>query len=218
MASLAGMVGLASAVPERPWERFGGINHISNFTRSGVLSMSALISHGWLETDGAMADPLATPPTASMRARGQAARTSSCCLTSRASTSRRRRASRCRPAIATISARSTASSGRSWPKHRRADLVCGIQRVHRSVGTLLWPVHVLCHAYRRGAGHARPAASRCRCGYDTFTLYPAYKRLSQRRAIPAGRRHRAFRRSQGHGRHKRYPAGQILSRSGAAHD
>ena len=64
MASLAGIVGLASAVPEHPWERFENVNYISNFTRSGVLSMSALISHGWLETDGAMADPLATPPAA----------------------------------------------------------------------------------------------------------------------------------------------------------
>jgi hypothetical protein len=56
--SLAGIVGLASMVPEEPWEPFSGVNHISNFARSGVLSVSELMNHGWLEADAAVADRL----------------------------------------------------------------------------------------------------------------------------------------------------------------
>lgn len=46
---LAAMIAVASAVPERPWEPFGGTNHVSNFTRSGVFSVAELLSHGWFE-------------------------------------------------------------------------------------------------------------------------------------------------------------------------
>jgi sulfatase-like protein len=59
--SLAAMAGLASMVPEEPWEPFSGVNHISNFARSGVLSVSELMSHGWLEADAAVADRLKLP-------------------------------------------------------------------------------------------------------------------------------------------------------------
>ena len=44
--SLAGMAGLASMVPEEPWEPFSGVNHISNFARSGVVAVSELMGHG----------------------------------------------------------------------------------------------------------------------------------------------------------------------------
>jgi hypothetical protein len=56
--SLAAMAALASMVPEQPWEPFSGVNHISNFARSGVISVSELMSHGWLEADAAVADRL----------------------------------------------------------------------------------------------------------------------------------------------------------------
>jgi hypothetical protein len=57
-ASLAGMMAFAGAVPEQPWEPFQGVNHISNFVRSGVLSVSELVTHGWLEADAAVPDRL----------------------------------------------------------------------------------------------------------------------------------------------------------------
>jgi phosphoglycerol transferase MdoB-like AlkP superfamily enzyme len=47
----AALTGLASMTPEQPWEPFSGINHISNFVRSAVVSVSELITHGWLESD-----------------------------------------------------------------------------------------------------------------------------------------------------------------------
>jgi hypothetical protein len=55
---LAGIVGLSSAVPEEPWEPFQGVNHLSNFARSGVLSVSELMTHGFLESDSAVADSI----------------------------------------------------------------------------------------------------------------------------------------------------------------
>jgi hypothetical protein len=54
---LAGLITLSSAYPEQPWEPFQGVNHVSNFARSGVLSVSELSSKGWLEFDTAIANP-----------------------------------------------------------------------------------------------------------------------------------------------------------------
>jgi len=56
-ACLVGLVGLSSGFPEQPWEPFQGVNHVSNFARSGVLSVSELTSKGWLEFDAAIANP-----------------------------------------------------------------------------------------------------------------------------------------------------------------
>jgi phosphoglycerol transferase MdoB-like AlkP superfamily enzyme len=55
---LAAMIALATVVPEEPWEPFSGVNHLSNFARSGVLSISELMSHGWLEADAAVSDQM----------------------------------------------------------------------------------------------------------------------------------------------------------------
>lgn len=55
---LVATVGLASRVPEQPWEPFSGVNHVSNFARSAVLSVSELMGHGWLEADAAVTDHL----------------------------------------------------------------------------------------------------------------------------------------------------------------
>jgi len=57
-ACLGGMVVFAGAVPEQPWEPFQGVNHISNFMRSAVLSVSELAAHGWFEADALVTDQL----------------------------------------------------------------------------------------------------------------------------------------------------------------
>src|SRR4029079_12919255 len=49
-------------VPEEPYEPFQGVNHISNFSRSGVLSVSELMTHGFLESDASVADRLKLLP------------------------------------------------------------------------------------------------------------------------------------------------------------
>jgi len=50
-ACLAALTGLSLAVPEQPWEPFQGVNHVSNFVRSGVTAVSELFSQGWLDAD-----------------------------------------------------------------------------------------------------------------------------------------------------------------------
>lgn len=49
---LASAIAMSLAVPEQPWEPFQHVNHVSNFTRSGVLSVSELSMKGWIEADG----------------------------------------------------------------------------------------------------------------------------------------------------------------------
>ncbi len=48
---LGAIVGVARLYPEQPWEPFQGVNHVSNFTRSGVTQVSYLLAHSWIETD-----------------------------------------------------------------------------------------------------------------------------------------------------------------------
>lgn len=48
---LACIAGLSLAVPEQPSESFQGVNHVSNFSRSGILAMSELMTKGWIEID-----------------------------------------------------------------------------------------------------------------------------------------------------------------------
>src|SRR3981081_375927 len=62
-ACLVALAGLSLAVPEEPWEPFQGVNHLSNFVRSGVTDATELFTHGWLEADaaGARHSGLATP-------------------------------------------------------------------------------------------------------------------------------------------------------------
>ena len=96
-ATAALIAAMAVASPEQAWEPFQGVNHISSLARSGVVAVSRLASRGCHQ-----ARP-ATP-----RPNG---RTSSCCSTSRASTSPLRLISRCRQDIPTTSSPSTASNG-----------------------------------------------------------------------------------------------------------
>jgi hypothetical protein len=58
-------------VPEEPWEPFQGTNHISNFARSGVLSVFELMTHGFLESDSAVADRFKLLPDATCQPAAQ---------------------------------------------------------------------------------------------------------------------------------------------------
>ena len=48
---IAGITLLSTMFPERTLEPFQGVNHISNLARSGVVSISHLTAHGWIEAD-----------------------------------------------------------------------------------------------------------------------------------------------------------------------
>jgi hypothetical protein len=59
VASLAGLVGLALAVPNDPWEEFYAENYVSKFARSGVTAIGDLITRGVLESDATVSERLA---------------------------------------------------------------------------------------------------------------------------------------------------------------
>jgi hypothetical protein len=63
-ACLAGLISLSSAVPEQPWELFQGVNHLSNFARSGVMSVSELATRGWIDSDAAVTKRLKSAASA----------------------------------------------------------------------------------------------------------------------------------------------------------
>jgi hypothetical protein len=56
-ACFAGVSALSLAVPEQPSEPFQGINHLSNFIRSGVIATVEYYTHGFLEADAAGTAP-----------------------------------------------------------------------------------------------------------------------------------------------------------------
>ena len=56
--SLAVIVPMSLAVPEEGWEPFQGVNHVSNFSRSGVYAVSQLMEEGWFEAAASVSDPV----------------------------------------------------------------------------------------------------------------------------------------------------------------
>jgi len=51
--------GMSLAVPEQAWEPFQGNNHVSSFVRSGVLAAAQLSTLGWIEAEAAPGDGFA---------------------------------------------------------------------------------------------------------------------------------------------------------------
>lgn len=68
--SLIGMLSLS--VPEQPWEPFQGMNHVSSFFRSGMLSVSELSRQGWIEADEGLAGELKLLPGRECKPAGKA--------------------------------------------------------------------------------------------------------------------------------------------------
>lgn len=68
--SLIGLLSLS--VPEQPWEPFQGINHVSSFFRSGMLSVSELSRQGWIEADEGLAGELKLLPGRECKPAGKA--------------------------------------------------------------------------------------------------------------------------------------------------
>jgi hypothetical protein len=64
---LAGLAALSVAVPEEAWEPFQGVNHTSNFARSGVTQAPALLFSGWLQADAKVPDQLGSSATETCR-------------------------------------------------------------------------------------------------------------------------------------------------------
>jgi hypothetical protein len=54
------LVGMAFAFPQEEWDAFAGESYVSKFSRSGVTAISELVTHGYMESDATIADRLRT--------------------------------------------------------------------------------------------------------------------------------------------------------------
>ena len=61
---LAGITGTALAFPQEDWEGFFGDSYVSKFSRSGVTAISELMIHGYMESAATVADGLKMLPDA----------------------------------------------------------------------------------------------------------------------------------------------------------
>ena len=62
VSCLAALVGLSFAMPIEPWETFYGNNYVSHFARSGVEAVYELMTRGFMESDAAVGDRLRLVP------------------------------------------------------------------------------------------------------------------------------------------------------------
>jgi phosphoglycerol transferase MdoB-like AlkP superfamily enzyme len=180
------MSAMSVAAPERPWEPFQGVNHISNLARSGVVSVSRLASTGWIEADPPAGGPLPLAPGAYAAGRPALPPGEQCDATAR------------RPHIIMLLDESsfdvTAAPGVKVPPGY-ADYFKSIDGIRRTMiaeatGGPTWytEFNVLTGMSARSFGDlkfyvTRIAAGRVtrglpqalqRCGYKTVSLYPTY--------------------------------------------
>ncbi len=59
-ACVAGIVAIGTIVPEEPSDQFHGNSHVSLFVRSGIWAASNIATHGWMEFDAMSSDRLRT--------------------------------------------------------------------------------------------------------------------------------------------------------------
>jgi sulfatase-like protein len=63
-ACLAGLTAVSLAQPQEDWETFLGGSYVSKFARSGVAALSELTTHGYMESDAVVTDRLKMLPEA----------------------------------------------------------------------------------------------------------------------------------------------------------
>jgi hypothetical protein len=61
---LAGLTGVTLAYPQEEWEAFFGDSYVSKFSRSGVTAVTELMRNGYMESDASVTDRLKTLPAA----------------------------------------------------------------------------------------------------------------------------------------------------------
>ncbi|HWV53924.1 sulfatase-like hydrolase/transferase [Pseudorhodoplanes sp.] len=173
--SLVAIVGLSNEIPEEPHEPFQGVNHVSNFARSMVVSLSELSSSGWLDFDRAVASRL-KPLPADDDCKPEGKRPHIIMVLDESSFDIRRAPGVNVPDgygrhFASADGKSRiliteAAGGPTW--YTEYNVLTGLST--RSFGRMSF------YVTRLAAGRIKrglPQALR-RCGYRTFTLYPAY--------------------------------------------
>jgi hypothetical protein len=173
--SLTGIVILSNAVPELPHEPFQGANHVSSFTRSMVVSLAELTHGGFLDIDRAVAGKL--KPLATDDDCAPATRRPHIVMVLDESSYDIRSAPGIRVPEGygrhfesfdgqTRRLITEGAGGPTW--YTEYNVLTGLSA--RSYGRMSF------HVTRLAAGRVErglPQALR-RCGYKTFTLYPAY--------------------------------------------
>ncbi len=174
-AALAAVIVLSNAVPEQPHEPFQGVNHVSNFARSTVVSLSELSDSGWLDFDRAVASRMKVLP-ADDECKPEGKRPHIIMVLDESSFDIRSAPDVKVPddygrhfASADGKSRTLiteAAGGPTW--YTEYNVLTGLST--RSFGRMSF------YVTRLAAGRIKrglPQALR-RCGYKTFTLYPAY--------------------------------------------
>ena len=177
--SLAIVWSLSNAVPEQPWEPFQGTNHVSGFTRSMAVSLTEFADGGFLEIARAVAKrlPLAPADTDCTAANGTLPKRPHIIMVLDESSFDIRQAPGMNvPAdygrhFQSIDGQTRrliteATGGPTW--FTEYNVLTGLSA--RSYGRMKF------HVTRIAAGRVErglPQSLR-RCGYKTFTLYPAY--------------------------------------------
>jgi Sulfatase len=172
--SLAGLVVLSAAFPERPHDPFQGVNHVSGFARSGILSLSELMARGWFEADRSAPETL--PPAGTLACTPPAKRPHILLVLDESSMDLSAAPGLRLPANYRDQFRSQdgkvrqfvaeASGGPTW--YTEYNVLTGLSV--QSFGKMKFYVTRLA-AERVARG--LPAALKD-CGYRTFSLYPAY--------------------------------------------
>ncbi len=172
---LAAIGVLSNRIAEEPHEPFQGVNHVSNFVRSMVVSLSELSDGGWFELDRAVASrlkplpaddeckPAVRPPHIIMVLDESSFDIRSAPGVTVPEDYGRHFVSLDGKARSLLT---EAAGGPTW--YTEYNVLTGLST--RSFGRMSF------HVTRLAAGRVRrglPEALR-RCGYKTFTLYPAY--------------------------------------------
>jgi hypothetical protein len=169
------LVVLSNAVPEKPHEPFQGVNHVSGFTRSTVVSLSELSKGGWLDVDRAVASRLpAAPADAACTPAGR--RPHIIMVLDESSFDIRRAPGVVVPENYGDHFRSVdgktrrliteGAGGPTW--YTEYNVLTGLSA--QSFGRMMF------HVTRLAAGRVERGLPQAlvRCGYKTVTLYPAY--------------------------------------------
>ena len=152
---------ISLAFPMLEWEAFVGNAHVSKFVRSGIVAVSELLQHGYIDAGQSITERLKTVPNATCTPASKPPHIILVHDESSFDIRGPRRVSGCRRGMAGISSRSTASAPLPRRGDRRAELVHRIQRAVRVVRALVRAACLLRDPHRGRARRARTAAVRC---------------------------------------------------------
>ena len=184
-ACLGGIVGLSVLWPTDPSEAFQGNNHVSRFVRSGVLAAPDMLSGDWFEADATVADrlkagadhcqPAARPPHILM-VLDEASFDITKVPGIKTPVGHERHFQSFDGKTRSLIVEST--GGPTW--YTEYNVLTGLSS--RSYGRLQYYVTRIAAGK---VGRGLPQALR-RCGYKTFTLYPAHNAFLSARRFQAG--------------------------------